>query len=565
MTIHNQTIGNGKTMNANTRINQLTAAIRGAALGGAVMIAAPSNALEFQQGEWSLNVDTTLGYAAQWRTENRDKGLEANINGNDGNNNFDDGDMTSSKGTVILEVGGSRGDFSFFVRGDALYDYIYEDNDSSMSRDNYLTYNGGRPQGGGLDRGEFPGDTLDEHGTRVRLLDAFFVYNMQPLDDQYASIKAGRQVISWGASRFYPGINGLQNPNDGAVALSPGVETKEIFLPTNAIDFKYEFNMNFSAEAYYKLEWKETTQPGVGSYLSTSDVTGPGSQIVINPAPFENGRADIEDTPGDDGQWGTAWRYMTDLGWNFELAYANSHAHVPSVYSYTDLSPLYPISLDVPGSYLEEYYEQNIQSWNFSVSGNISEAEVYADFYYSDDMPFINTEQQFIIGDTPFGPQPIGIVASDTDVDEYIQITVGFSDVYTAFKWLSPSIAVLAEAIYTKNDLGKSDLEDSTYLVTDDAWGYQFAITPRYFNVIQGMDVIVPITFRHDVSGYGNAIALGNGLKEDQKRASITVQADYLSNWEFKAGYNWYFDEKEDLENALIDRDNFSLSVKYRF
>jgi hypothetical protein len=79
------------------------------------------------------------------------------------------------------------------------------------------------------------------------------------------------------------------------------------------------------------------------------------------------------------------------------------------------------------------------------------------------------------------------------------------------------------------------------------------------------MDVIVPITFRHDVKGYGNAIALGNGLEEDQKRAGITVQADYLSNWEFKASYAWYFDEKENLENALIDRDNFSISVKYRF
>ena len=83
--------------------------------------------------------------------------------------------------------------------------------------------------------------------------------------------------------------------------------------------------------------------------------------------------------------------------------------------------------------------------------------------------------------------------------------------------------------------------------------------------MIQGLDVDIPITFRHDVSGYGNAIALGNGLKEDQKVAGIQVIGNYLSNWQFKAQYAWYFDEKEDTDNLLIDRDNISFSVKYRF
>ena len=83
--------------------------------------------------------------------------------------------------------------------------------------------------------------------------------------------------------------------------------------------------------------------------------------------------------------------------------------------------------------------------------------------------------------------------------------------------------------------------------------------------MIQGLDVDVTAFFRHDVSGYGNAIALGNGLEEDQKRASLSVTGNYLSNWQFKAVYAWYFDEKDDLENALEDRDNIAVSVKYRF
>ena len=551
-------------MKLNTKRSKLVAAVRGTALVGFWAACTPAQALEYNVGDWLFNVDVTLGYSAQWRTENRDDGLEAIENSNDGNNMFDDGSLTSSKVNTILELGGEKGNFSFFIRGDALYDHVYEDANTDMSDENYLTYNAGIPQGGNIEKGEFVQDTLDEHGTRVRLLDAFAIYGFD-VGDQGGSIKAGRQVISWGGSRFWPGVNGLQNPNDGAVALSPGVETKEIFLPTTAIDLKWDFTGNISAEAYYKLEWKETTQPGVGSYLSTSDVTGPGSVRVLLPPPFENGKADGSDTPGDDNQWGVALRYMTDEGWNFELSYVEAHANLPSVFSYTDLSPLYPVPLDVPGSFLEEVYVEDIKSWNFSVSGNVGEAEVYADVYYSDDIPFIDTSENFVLGDTPFGLQPVGLVASDTERDEYWQVTVGMSDVYTAFKWLSPSIALLAEVIYTQNDLGKGDIEDTPYLVTDDAWGYQFAITPRYFNVIQGMDVIVPISFRHDFKGYGNAIALGNGLEEEQMRAGIKVQADYLTNWQFSASYAWYMGEKNDLENGLIDRDNFSVAVKYRF
>ena len=537
-------------MKVQTKTNLFTTVLFRSTLTAAVAtaVSAPSQALEFNKGDWLFNLDTTLGYSAQWRTENRDDDLEAIANSNDGNNSFDDGDMTSSKANVILEFGGEKGDFSFFIRGDALYDYIYEDGDSSMSRDNYLTYNAGTAAGGNVGRGDFPDDTLDEHGTRIRLLDAFAQYGFD-VADQGGSIKAGRQVISWGGSRFWPGINGLQNPNDGAVALSPGVETKEIFLPTNAIDLKWDFTGNLSAEAYFKLEWKETTQPGVGSFLSTSDITGPGAErLLLAPLPV-NGKAGGSDKPGDDDQWGTALRYMTDEGWNFELAYAEAHANIPGARTVIDLDSF-------GDSFIEELYVEDIQSWNFSVSGNISEAEVYADIFYSDDMPFVDLTEEFV-GST--------LVRSNVTRDEYWQVTVGMADVYTAFKWLSPSIALLAEVIYQKNDLGEGDVEDTPYTVTDDSWGYQFAITPRYFNVIQGLDVDIPITFRHDVSGYGNAIALGNGLEEDQKRAGIQVIGNYLSNWQFKAQYAWYFDEKEDTDNLLIDRDNFSFSVKYRF
>lgn len=529
---------------------RLATVLKGSALLGAVAVSAPSQSLEFQYDEWKLNVDTTLGYSAQWRVENRDDNLEAAFNNNDGNNNFDDGSMTSSKANIILEVGGSREDFSFFIRGDAMYDYIYEDVTSDMSKDNYLTYNDGIPVGGDVKRGDYPDGTLDKHGKRVRLLDAFAKYNLA-LGDQDGSIKAGRQIISWGGSLFYPGINGLQNPNDAAAALAPGVETKEIFLPTEAIDLKWNFNGNISAEAYIKLGWKETLQPGVGSYLSTVDYFGPGAQRILL-GPLGSGKSNGSNTPGNaSDQWGTAVRYMFDSGWNVELAYAKAHANIPGAFTFIDLSG--------PGSYIEEIYAEDIPAWNIAVSGNLGEAEIYADVFYSDDTPFVDQTEEFV-----FDGDNVGLIRSKVVRDDYWQVTVGMSDLYTAFKWLSPSIAFNAEVLYQGNNLGENDLV-APWTVTDDAWGYQFALTPRYFNVIQGMDGTISLAFRHDVHGYGNAIALGNGLEEDQKKASITATGNYLGKWEFKATYAVFWDEKEKGDYLIKDRDNLSFSAKYRF
>ena len=112
-------------MKLDTKKNRLATLLQGSALIGAAAVSTPSQALEYQLGEWAFNVDTTLGYSAQWRVENRDGCLEGDCvladgsttnNNNDGNNNFDDGSMTSSKANIILELGGSRDDFSFFIR-----------------------------------------------------------------------------------------------------------------------------------------------------------------------------------------------------------------------------------------------------------------------------------------------------------------------------------------------------------------------------------------------------------------------------------------------------------------
>jgi hypothetical protein len=547
-------------MNNNVAIKPVTAALRGLIVAGAVGASLPAQALDFEFGEFLLNLDTTLSASAQWRTEsiNRDMAFdEGGLNFNDGNNNFAPG-LVSANGKALFEVGGEYRDLSFFVRADALYDYVYTDNDTDLSNRAYESYNNGIPAGGNLKRGEFPRDTIAEHGRRTRLLDAFVTYNFD-LGDQSGAIRGGRQVVAWGGARFYPGVNALQNPIDAVAAQSPGVEVKEIFLPTSAIDLKWNFTYNLSAEAYYKLSWERSTLPGVGSYLSISDTTGAGAERVLL-GPLGSAPTIRRDTPDDDDQWGVAARYTTDSGYSFELAYTTSHANIPGAEISLNLA-------DNSQSYFREVYAQDIDVWSGSFTGNLGEAEVYLDLAYSDNMPFVDVTSEFgALGN---------FERSKVVRGHYWQASAGFTDIYTALPWLAPQIVLLAEAHVQGNNIGESDLipppnditppGERNLKVTDTAWGYQAVATLRYFSVIQGVDMDVVGFFRHDVDGYGNAIGLNNGLKEDVKTASLGATAYYLSNWQFDVKYAWYFGNDDAADQTLDDRDNISIGVKYRF
>ena len=135
-------------------------------------------ALEFEFGESGQRVDwdTNVTYGVMWRVQSPDDDAEANVN--DGTNNFKTG-VVSNKVSVVSEADFQWGDYGFFVRGKAFYDYRYEDQDTDMSRSDYFTDNSGDgggnwttdifgiPVGGSVGdvaREDFHPDTLDTHG-----------------------------------------------------------------------------------------------------------------------------------------------------------------------------------------------------------------------------------------------------------------------------------------------------------------------------------------------------------------------------------------------------------------
>lgn len=254
-------------------------------------------AKNYQWGDVDISFDSTFSYGSSWRVESRDWnnliGKSNNIrnnfdfqnynplapsptkaelwasdgsystNSDNGNLNYDAGDMFSSqfKGSHDLDI--RYNNIGIFLRGMYFYDFAADDtayiNPSSNTRHDPC-------------RDKKASERLCRD---VRLLDAF-VYGDFTVSDMPLSLRLGQQVISWGESTLIShGISEL-NPVDVARLKSPGSELKEAFIPFGALWGSIGVSENFNIEAFYQYQWEKTILPVPGSYFSTNDFAGFG-------------------------------------------------------------------------------------------------------------------------------------------------------------------------------------------------------------------------------------------------------------------------------------------------
>ena len=259
---------------------------------------------EFGDSEWQLDWDTNVAYTAQWRVAKQDdkqfrykdtgdivadsRAYALLINTNDGDNNFNRS-LVQNKVSMVTEMDLMWRDYGLFARGRAYYDDVY-DQDTDQSQEDFLTYNNSRNfPNGDADFRRFPQDTVDEHRDRLEMLDYFLYASGELAGERYFNVRLGSQVINWGEATFTSGINGLQNRADLIARNTPGVEVKEILLPTGAIYGQVDLVPDLTLEAYYQYEWKKTELNGVGSYFSDRDFLGPGARNFLIPVGAEPG------------------------------------------------------------------------------------------------------------------------------------------------------------------------------------------------------------------------------------------------------------------------------------
>lgn len=491
----------------------------------------------------TVDLDTTVTYDAQWSVEGNDPTL-LNAGGNDllaslsddGNRNFDSGDMTQNRIGIGTDLDINYGDGGFFARARGWYDERY--NDESLYE--------GKP---------FQKDGIDETRSDVELLDAF-AYHVFYVNDQPWSVRVGKQVVSWGESLFLGGgISSAQGPLDATKANAPGTELKDIFLPLGQAYTEIALSDAFSVGAYYQWDWEPTRIDAPGSNFSILDVVGIQSDgDLADTSEFIGVDAPVTKDEPDEGQFGVALRYLAESlnSTEFGLYYLNYNDFFPALQF--DLAPAFSGQPD-DVRVIQEHFE-DIDLYGFSFGTVVGGTNISGEVSYRDGQPVQVA-------------YPAGFKFEKA---ETLQAQVSVLHVFGS----NP----IADLLQFRGEVGYNrilDLEERTGDITSqldndrNAAGAVLSLKGNYFNVAPALDMAHTLTYRQDFNGVSSVpFTFTEGVEQLSWKTSFT----YLNNHSFGASYVWYITDpnqilKErgnlELGHLNADRDYLAAFYKYRF
>tara|TARA_R110002049_G_scaffold309203_1_gene518534 strand:+ start:3898 stop:5514 length:1617 start_codon:yes stop_codon:yes gene_type:complete len=537
-------------MKKRTQMPQLTRR-REAQLACLVLAGSCSGALglSFNFGpdsEVQVDWDTNVAYTAQWRVEDRDEDkfrfrdtgdligdLEdyaVLVNADDGNNNFDRG-LVQNKLSIVSEMDINWRNFGLFLRGRAFYDDVYHSG-TDISRDDFASYNNSVAFGGDAGFREFPDDTVDAHRDRLEMLDYFVYMDGELPGDRLFNLRLGSQVINWGEATFTSGINGLQNRADLIARNTPGVEVKEILLPTGSVYAQVDLAAEITLEAYYQYEWRETELNGVGSYFSDRDFLGFGARNFLIPFGSPDNLVAVPKTPEDNasdtGQWGTALHWFTQDGTDFGLYYINAHNKSPA--QQVNFGP----DGVVPVSYTIRYFE-DIQGYAASFTTVAGITNIQGEVSLKADVPVVRLDGAPVKGD---------LYAFQLGGSHVLEPNALWDDANLTFE--------IAGAYIGNYDSSELRFDDHGSVLN-------LRLELSYLNLMPGLDLKVPVFFRRGLGGN----ILETEMVEDATAINLEFQFIYLNNFTTKIGYSHFADGG--VNHLIADRDNISLNLSYSF
>ncbi len=306
-----------------------------AALMSALLLTSAVRAVVFQSGDLKGSFDTTISVGSLFRLSNPDPNFFAtSAGGKQQSVNYDDGDLNYHRGLSSFLLKASH-DLQLNYKNAGLFVRGYYFNDLANT-------NGTRR------RTQLNDEALKVVGQHAELLDAY-VFFKPTLGDMPASIRIGRQVLSWGESTFIPnGINSI-NPIDVAKLRTPGSELKEALLPLNMVSASLNLTSKLTLEAFYLLDWERTRVDPPGTYFSTNDfVAKGGTRVYLGFGAVADSATRNFVLRGTDreaknsGQWGVAVRYLAE-GLNnteFALYHLRYHSRLPILSAITPTVPI---------------------------------------------------------------------------------------------------------------------------------------------------------------------------------------------------------------------------------
>jgi hypothetical protein len=370
---------------------------------------------------------------------------------------------------------------------------------------------------------DFPDETQDVHGSRAEILDAF-IWTDLPVGRRTLQLRLGNQVIQWGESLFIQGgIASAMAHADLTATSAPGTELKEILLPSGALLGQIDLTHNTSLTAYYQYDWEKNRVYESGSYFSTTDFLD-NAGTTLFPAPGAAFSKTGDQTPDDDGQYGLALMFVVPAvnETEFGLYYLNYHERTHS------------LEFGLGGTYHLTFAE-DVKLYGVSFSSMIGDVNVSGELSYRQGLlaavgsPFVNTDADVLQGQV-------------------------------SWSWLGK--CPLMDAISFSGELGFSDVvdtgEDEDLLYLDGwAWGYNLSVTPRWYQVLAGLDMNLPISYQ----GRPNGSATTQVFTEKDDRIGLGLDFFYKSVYTLSLRYVDFLNG----ENSRSDRDYVSVTIKSAF
>lgn len=570
----------------------------------ASMASIPAQAFEFRlaNDEVTGSLDTNITYGAMWRVQSRDPqlagisngGSSRSVNDDDGNVNYDAGDLVSSLLKVSHDLGVKYKNFGVFTRALYFFDSAIHDMDDCPAASFPVE----------CARGLVP-EAKKRLGDDAQFLDAY-VYGQFDVGGRKLNARLGNQVVNWGESTFIPnGINSA-NPVDVARLRAPGSEVKEGLLPVQMLWASQEVTDAISVEGFYQFNFKKTKIDPRGSFFSSNDLLSPGGDIgflgfgrrwdqhfpFVSAFAAPGGQAWITRDPDreakDSGQFGLGARLLVPEWSNteFGLFFMNYHSRTPflsgvSGGDFTGAPNLLNSQLVTTGgtSYTAgtgglarvfSDYPEDIQMYGLSVNtaGPFGMA-LQGEYSYRPKQPLQLATLEVLLGlvglqnraGIPFtadtGALPAGtIIPGYREVPMHqLQMTatksfgpqlgagqvvavgeVGYSylDLPSGLLFSGPGTHLPSQGSFLGLSNGSGQPGDQGY-ATKSSWGYRVLVNATYSNAIAEATLLPRVVFSHDVNGVGPTFNKGT------KALSVGLGMNYRQNWQADLSYTTFF------------------------
>ncbi len=496
----------------------------------------------------TLDSTLTVNYTTSMRTSKSASQYLNNINSDDSTRNFSRGSLITNRVSVFGELLLKHDNLGAVLRGSHFYDDVYHnrnDNDSPETVNKSGRYDG------------FTSDTRRFSGSKARLLDAYVYGNFDVLDDQYLSLKAGRHLVAWGESLFWPNISQGQAPVDATKFNVPGTEAKDAYLPVGQFSGSWSLNPDLALMAYYQYEWEETQINPVGDFFNGSDTFGPGAEF-IRFAPGDPTGMSLtyagKNKPGNSGQWGVGTRYRLTESTELGLFHTRYSERVGALFTGAFGDTYYSSLKDTVGAgeYKLGYFE-DVELTGVSFSSKFGDAvQIAGDLSYRDgsavyledgtpargQLTQANLNAMYIIG-------PSWLAQQTTVFGEVMHQQIEGVD----------SVDVTANGITTTVD--KFDHHGQTRGSTLLGIGSQL----DYPGIFDGWDLSTKANWMQNIDG-----SAMQGLGRDEKRMTLGADFKYLGNFQVGLTYvDFLSSPNVELGRTMADRDYVSFNAKYSF